>query len=80
MYALRIGVALLEGDKNLVGLDLVSRPDTYLGDHARPTGGECVEHLHRFDHDQWVGAVDGLARLGVDLGDDGGERCDDGVG
>ena len=80
MYALRIGVFLLESHENLVGFDLITCCDAHLGDHARSAPGECVEHLHRFDHDQWVRAVDGLARLGVDLGYHGRERCDDGVG
>ena len=59
---------------------MIARCDTHLVDDPRSAGGQGVEHLHRLDDDDRVGAVDGLSRLDMHLCDDGRERRDNRIG
>ena len=51
---------------SLAGLRMIPGGDTHLVDDPWATGGQGVEHLHRLDDDDRVGAVDSAGGPGGD--------------
>jgi|HigsolmetaAR202D_1030399.scaffolds.fasta_scaffold25176_2 hypothetical protein len=59
------GALFLIGRQDRAWLDDLSRFDAHFGDGACVRCGDLIFHLHRFDDEEDLARLDGLARCGA---------------